>query len=246
METVWFLGLETRWFANSGQARDSAADMRGSGAVQSVTRAHPGRPAVLAEDQRRSLLLDAAARVFLSHGYGASTVNAIAVEARMSKKTLYQVFPSKLALFDALLEDRIMRLPSAPEYSGDSLEEELSQLLIAIADNLLRPDRIGLIRLIITDGQASSELATAFDRLEIGNKMNVLQTWVTRKMACGELPGCDPFEVARLLFGMTIAEPAIRALCRAPEPEHAPSIEERIVHAVRVFLHGLAGGAKME
>lgn len=201
---------------------------------------HAGRPTVLAEAQRRSLLMDAAARKFLSNGYAATTMSAIAVEAGMSKKTLYQVFPSKLAMFDALLEDRIFHLSIPADPGGGTQEEQLTRLVLALADVLLRPDRTGLIRLVITDGQASPELATAFERLKMGNKLNVLEAWLAGEMASGALPAGHVPDVARMLFGMTIGEPMISALCRAPAKDDGQPMEQRIRTAVAVFLRGLS------
>jgi AcrR family transcriptional regulator len=196
---------------------------------------------VLPEEQRRALLLDAASRVFLAHGYGAATMSAIAVEARMSKRTVYQVFPSKLALFDALLEDRIFQLPIPPDLGGADQAERLTRVVLAIADILLRPERTGLIRLVINDGQASPELATAFERLKMGSKLNALEVWVGAEIAAGGLPPGDARELARMLFGITVCEPLLSALIRAPHSAEEPTIEHRVRTAVGIFLRGLGG-----
>jgi AcrR family transcriptional regulator len=79
-------------------------------------------------------LLEAAARVFGEVGYHAATTNAIAAEATVSPATLYQFFPNKEAIADALVtryaidlakEERaagIQELASAP------LEEAIRQV----------------------------------------------------------------------------------------------------------------------
>jgi AcrR family transcriptional regulator len=70
-----------------------------------------GRPR--AEDRipegSRNRLLDAAVEVFAERGYERATIDEIAAAAGLSKGTLYWHFPSKAALFQALLEDRIDR-----------------------------------------------------------------------------------------------------------------------------------------
>jgi AcrR family transcriptional regulator len=48
-------------------------------------------------------LLDAAGRVFGNLGYHAATTNAIATEGKVSPATLYQFFPNKEAIADALV-----------------------------------------------------------------------------------------------------------------------------------------------
>ena len=77
-------------------------------------------------ERRVASLLEAAGRVFGELGYHAATTNAIAAEARVSPATLYQFFPNKEAIADALVihyatdlakEERatdIQKLASAP------------------------------------------------------------------------------------------------------------------------------------
>ena len=77
-------------------------------------------------ERRVASLLDAAGRVFEELGYHAATTNAIAAEAKVSPATLYQFFPNKEAIADALVihyatdlakEERatdIQKLASAP------------------------------------------------------------------------------------------------------------------------------------
>ena len=55
-------------------------------------------------------LLDAAGRVFGELGYHAATTNAIAAEGRVSPATLYQFFPNKEAIADALVTRYAMDL----------------------------------------------------------------------------------------------------------------------------------------
>lgn len=54
--------------------------------------------------QRVTQILDAAAQVFADQGYEAATTNAIATRAGVSIGSLYQFFPHKEALMDALVE----------------------------------------------------------------------------------------------------------------------------------------------
>src|SRR3984885_10454511 len=98
--------------------------------------------AVFSQDRKRNArgerrvasLLAAAGRVFGELGYHAATTNAIAAKAKVSPATLYQFFPNKEAIADALVaryamdlakEERaayIQKLASAP------LEEAIRQV----------------------------------------------------------------------------------------------------------------------
>ena len=55
-------------------------------------------------EARREALLDAAARVFIRHGYHRTLISDIAAEAQVGQGTFYRHFTDKRALFEALLD----------------------------------------------------------------------------------------------------------------------------------------------
>jgi AcrR family transcriptional regulator len=61
---------------------------------------------------RRALLMDAALREFSSHGYEGASLGRIAAEAGVTRTVLYDHFPSKRALFVALLQSKHSELLS--------------------------------------------------------------------------------------------------------------------------------------
>ncbi|HVU25095.1 MAG TPA: TetR/AcrR family transcriptional regulator [Opitutus sp.] len=68
--------------------------------------------------QRRSqatvdAILDAAVHVFRETGFAAATTNAVATRAGVSIGSLYQYFPNKLALLEALRERHVRELSAA-------------------------------------------------------------------------------------------------------------------------------------
>jgi AcrR family transcriptional regulator len=68
--------------------------------VQRLTRAE-------SRDRTRTLLVHAARRVFLRHGYHAATLDAVAEEAGFTKGAVYSAFDSKADLFLAVLDERV-------------------------------------------------------------------------------------------------------------------------------------------
>ena len=55
------------------------------------------------ESPKRQLVLDAAASLFMAHGYGAVSMDAVARAAGVSKATLYAYFSSKDQLFATII-----------------------------------------------------------------------------------------------------------------------------------------------
>jgi AcrR family transcriptional regulator len=70
---------------------------------------------VTRSERSRKHILDAALKLFSHHGYGATSVNDIAEEARLSKGNLYHHFSDKETIFRALL-DRYFEAISRPDF----------------------------------------------------------------------------------------------------------------------------------
>src|ERR1044072_7704507 len=94
-----------------------------------------GRPSREASEQLRELILDAATELFLAQGFGATTIDAVAQRVRMSKRTFYDRFPDKAALFAAVVHRIIERLRPAgnvPLIEGADLRSVLEHLATLI------------------------------------------------------------------------------------------------------------------
>lgn len=66
---------------------------------------------VLREEQAkltRARILDAAERLFLAHGFGATTIAAIAAEAEVAVDTVYATFASKRGVLQSLMDVRVV------------------------------------------------------------------------------------------------------------------------------------------
>jgi AcrR family transcriptional regulator len=62
------------------------------------------KPVKRGRDRTRAAVIEAAARLFLAHGYVATTVESVAVEAGVAVQTLYNVFGSKRDVLQAVVE----------------------------------------------------------------------------------------------------------------------------------------------
>ena len=61
-------------------------------------------------DASRQRIVEAARAHFFSHGFRSVTMDDLAEELGVSKKTLYSHFPSKIALLEAVLADKFASL----------------------------------------------------------------------------------------------------------------------------------------
>src|SRR3954467_11849985 len=93
-------------------------------------RGQGGRPSRLESAQLSDRILDVATVLFLSDGFGATSIEAVAKRAGISKRTFYHRFTGKEMLFEAVVRRLVERwTPSfdAAMLEAPSLAEGLRQ-----------------------------------------------------------------------------------------------------------------------
>ena len=121
-----------------------------------------GRPSREASEQLGEHILDAATEMFLAHGFGATSIDALAQRLRMSKRTFYHRFPNKEVLFAAVVHRIIQRLrppPDIPLIEGADVETVLERLAAMILHAAVSPQAIALHRMIVAESARFPELA---------------------------------------------------------------------------------------
>jgi AcrR family transcriptional regulator len=215
-----------------------APGISGSGTKSARAR---GRPRQIAEPERRQRLIDAAEHVFVGLGYSTASMDDIAQRARMSKKTLYQVFDTKESLFAAVIAARRAVLAAMIEAQcceeGSSQQDVLRRFLGQVARFVLAPRQAALYRLVIAESQRAPELAHAFYREGPTKARLALTEWLTLQNEHSSLNVPDPATAASMLFSMVIAEPQMCLLIGESEPTEA-EIDQRVDQAVTLFLDG--------
>ena len=105
--------------------------------------------------------------MFLAEGYGATSIEAVAQRARISKRTFYHRFPDKAALFAAVVRRIIEQLrppASTPLFEGANSAEMLRRLSRLILRAALMPMALALNRLMVAEAQRFPELAAIVAR----------------------------------------------------------------------------------
>lgn len=77
----------------------------------------------------RSLIVDAAEKLFAEHGYEGTKIQDIAAESGLSMGTLYSVFGGKGAVYDAVQSDRLSEVFMLAAEAMDSDESAADRLL---------------------------------------------------------------------------------------------------------------------
>jgi len=161
-------------------------------------------PTVRLTDRKHAAILEAAVAEFRAAGFEATSMDRIAARAGVSKRTVYNHFPGKEALFVRILEEMLERGVCGPDLAYRP-DRPLRTQLLELVDQKLRllhdPHFVDLARVAIAAGIHSPELArTMLDQL--GDREEGLTTWVVAAAADGRLKTDDPRFAAMQLQGL--------------------------------------------
>ncbi|MCA8883974.1 MAG: TetR/AcrR family transcriptional regulator [Rhodobacteraceae bacterium] len=199
-----------------------------------------GRPTALSADERRERILDALGGVFDQGGLENLTMDAVARAAGMSKRTLYELFADRAALFEAYFQ----RLSSTfvRELPADAADLPLADrlaLMLAprpIADSALP---LAILRAVVAEAPERPDMACAFHRKARGRILSMVEAEIARAMQRGELPPVDPALAATVLCDM-VKPNALDHLLNPATRLDLEAREARFRFALAVFLNGIA------
>lgn len=196
--------------------------------------------------QRRQAILRVAAEMFLHHGYAATSMSAIAAAVGGSKATLYTYFPSKEALFIALIghesgvtADELFALPTVDGAVDVGLRDFGERFL-----RVLLTDRVvQLYRILIAEAARFPELIHAF--YEIGPRRGIsrLSEFLHQHMEAGHLRRVDPDQAARQFIGMIQWAADRTRLFNQQPPLDAIEQKTIVAGAIATFLYGVGAPA---
>jgi AcrR family transcriptional regulator len=115
-----------------------------------------GRPQNADGQRTRQAILDAALHVFAEKGYFGSSLRDIATEVGVRESALYNYFPSKEALFEALIfaeeQSKAERLSAAIADPITDVRVTLTRLAVLTLEHFVTPHQQQLFRILISDG----------------------------------------------------------------------------------------------
>ena len=179
-----------------------------------------GRPRVGERAGRHEAILDAATAVFLEQGFSGASTAEIARRAGASKQTIYMLFPSKAALFAALMTRRSGKMIDQFAAEADRPDATPGDVLcrygVNILRNMLREETRCLHRLLIAESPDFPELAAAFWQDGPGRGREVLKQYLGSLAARGALTIGNLEEATEQLFGALLGGAALRACLQLP------------------------------
>lgn len=217
--------------------------MIGSGQIDEIRpRGRGGRPSRVESAQLSDRILEVATNLFLDGGFGVTSVEAIAREAGISKRTFYHRFSSKDVVFEAVVRRLIERW--MPPFDADLLDapalaDGLARAGAHILEAALTPEALALHRMVIAEARQFPQLARILHELGAASGIDRIARHLDRHIASGELRQIDPHFAAEQFILMVLTGPQRRALGLGA-PFGAAQLDEWVVRSVSLFLAGCA------
>lgn len=200
-----------------------------------------GRPSREAAEKLRERILGVATEMLLTEGYGATSIEAIAQRARISKRTLYHRFPDKQALTRAVVVGLIdgLRPPvDVPLIEGSRLEDILVRLASLILRAALAPRALQLHCLIVAESKRFPELAAAVATAGGREEAVKLISELLLRFRKTTRPGAvDAVFAARQFLQMIVSLPQLRAIGLGA-PMTPAELDDWTRRTVALFLNG--------
>lgn len=194
-------------------------------------------------DARREQIFEAALRVFSSGGFAETNMDVVAAAAGVSKACLYNYFPSKEALLQALVE-RSSLLPELPDLIASVRDLPPEQAIPRLVGELwprLRKRR-ELARILVREVHSVPDRARAYSERIRLPAHRLLSAYLESRMATGDLARRDPIASAQCLFGMLWSFLLSQELLGARE--FHPLTDDEVVGVVsQIFLRGALVGS---
>ncbi|MGW0040201.1 TetR/AcrR family transcriptional regulator [Rhodococcus sp. NPDC003348] len=200
-----------------------------------------GRPTREQATQLDRRIRECALETLLEHGYEGTSMKAIAEAAGTTKPSLYKRFPTKEALFLAVLGWAVGRsdwpVPEPPEPDLDDLEGALVAIADAALSRALHPSMIRLEQIAIGHASAYPELARDTHGTGFWPRRRLVAELLARHAATGAIIAEDPDELAELFLGLVSGTPA--RLAAFGIVRDAASQKRHTRAAVQLFLRSL-------
>ena len=188
---------------------------------------------------KRLQILEGARRVFLDSGFDAASMNEIARMAGVSKGTLYVYFPSKEALFEALVRhDKREQVEQVcwMDEEADDLRLALIDLAERLLANMLQPDRIAQLRIVIAVSARFPQIGEAFYEAGAEYGRRKLAGYLRRHAGSNGLKIKD-FDRAAAQFGdLCKSYVLLRAILNVGEVPTGAALRAHVVANVDTFL----------
>lgn len=198
-----------------------------------------GRPSARDTIRNSEALIGVATDFFVEHGFGGTTIEAVAQAANVGRQAVYTRFTDKEALFNAVIQ----RLQETPVFerlalSDDQpLEQGLPERLRAIFTDAARPEAMNVSKLAIREGHRFPDLIELMAREVHERFIRPMASYIGAHQRAGHTQDIDAEATASLLMDMVLSE-INRAVCTNTALSE-PQIERAVARIAGLGLRAI-------
>jgi AcrR family transcriptional regulator len=200
----------------------------------------PIRPARMPADVRRADILAIAARVFSTHGYVGATTRDIAREIGITEAALYRYFPSKEAIYTAILDERAASDDLVAPYEEAARAGDDIAVFGGLARGLLEMVERDptFLRLMLFSALEGHQLARPYQEKRVRRLREFLAGYIEERAKAGAFRELDAVLAARAFIGMVTDHLIVREIFgqHAEYPQTNAEVAETFVS---IFLRGV-------
>lgn len=184
-------------------------------------------------------ILAGARQVFFKHGFGAATTDMVQQAAGVSKSTVYFYFPSKDALFVAVVRaecDKLIEDVHKERIKAHTTRETLLQMGLRLFQTVLEPSVLALLRIIIAEAPRFPALGRSISEAGVVPMQRELTEYLAEASLRGDIHVEEPDKAARHLIGMAMHDVQMACLLGTRPTPSAEEARENVEAAVDAFL----------
>ncbi|WP_109466416.1 TetR/AcrR family transcriptional regulator [Albibacillus kandeliae] len=205
-----------------------------------------GRPVQISQDTRAEIVLAATVRLLSDHALDDISMAAIAREAGMSKRTIYELFDNREFLLSQCIS-RISQsffLPLRPDEISLPLAERLKRLMTINNVQGFDPNSVELLRTIIAKANSYPTLASNLYNNGFCGLVDLIAVELRAAQEQGEIAlPCDAIEdAADMLCQMALENPMRKLLIVDSPPPTPDEMADRRDLALDLFMNGACRG----
>ena len=188
--------------------------------------------------ERRAAIVAVAREIFLSRGYGATTMSYVAESLGGSKATLWAYFDSKDSLFQAVVEELAEEFQANLDDAfrpSRGLHRTLVDFCERFVTRLATPNAVGIYRLVIGEGGRFPAIGPLFYNRGPRRVIDRLADYIRCQVEIGALRSCDPVSAATQLIAQCQAG-HLRSMYGVTPTRSAASFRRQAEEATELFL----------
>jgi len=216
---------------------------------RNVAKSRGGRPTRDAAIERDQRLIEVATRLFLDRGFDATSIDAVAEAARVSKPTVYAQYGDKRGLFAAVLRREIARwlaplaAAAAEMHVNDASDGSVEQRLTSLGRQSLQlncgDDAIAFSRILTAQAINFPEVAKLAVDEGWSKAVSTTAVFFDHLVESGALELEDTTIAAETFLNMVVGH--THRMATFGIPMDLETAERRMEVSIRLFLAGALG-----